>query len=111
MVSAIRTMYSRAGRRVSIIGHSQGGMVGRWALRFWPDTRTMVDDLIGIAPSNNGSILARVTCQNGCSPADWQQSSGSHFLTALNSDQETFPGISYSVILSRYDEEAVPAGT
>jgi hypothetical protein len=53
MVSAIRTMYSRAGRRVSIIGHSQGGMVGRW-----------------------------------------QQSSGSHFLTALNSDQETFPGIS-----------------
>src|SRR4051794_16555815 len=26
---AIRTMHARAGRRVSIVGHSQGGMVGR----------------------------------------------------------------------------------
>jgi pimeloyl-ACP methyl ester carboxylesterase len=111
MVYAIRTMHARAGRRISIIGHSQGGMVGRWALRLWPDTRTMVDDLIGIAPSNNGSALPHVTCGNGCSPADWQQSSGSNFLRALNSDQDTFPRISYSVILSRYDEEAIPAGT
>ena len=45
----------RAGRRISIIGHSQGGMVPRWALRFWPDTRAMVDDQIGFAPSNHGT--------------------------------------------------------
>ena len=111
MVSAIRTMYARAGRRIAIIGHSQGGMVGRWALRWWPDTRAMVDDLIGIAPSNNGSVLPARHLPTGCSPADSQQASGSNFLTALNSTQETFPGISYSVILSRFDEEAVPAGT
>jgi triacylglycerol esterase/lipase EstA (alpha/beta hydrolase family) len=111
MVYSIRTMYARAGRRISIIGHSQGGMVGRWALRWWPDTRHMVDDLIGIAPSNNGSVLPHATCNTGCSPADSQQASGSNFLTSLNSIQETFPGISYSVILSRFDEEAVPAGT
>jgi pimeloyl-ACP methyl ester carboxylesterase len=111
MVSAIRAMYARAGRRIAIIGHSQGGMVGRWALRWWPDTRRMVDDLIGIAPSNNGSVLPHATCITGCSPADSQQASGSSFLTALNRPPETFPGISYSVILSRLDEEAVPAGT
>jgi triacylglycerol esterase/lipase EstA (alpha/beta hydrolase family) len=111
MVYSIRTMYARAGRRISIIGHSQGGMVGRWALRWWPDTRQMVDDLIGIAPSNNGSVLPHVTCNNGCSPADSQQASGSNFLTALNSVQETFPGVSYSVIMSRFDEEAIPPGT
>jgi hypothetical protein len=111
MVYAIRNIYHRAGRRISIIGHSQGGMVPRWALRFWPDTRSMIDDLIGIAPSNNGSVLPHATCAEGCSPADSQQSSGSNFLRALNSDQETFPGISYSVILSLFDEEDIPPGT
>jgi len=29
VVYAIRTMYARAGRRIAIIGHSQGGMVPR----------------------------------------------------------------------------------
>jgi Putative serine esterase (DUF676) len=39
VVNAIRTMYTRAGRRISIFGHSQGGMVPRWAFRFWPVPR------------------------------------------------------------------------
>lgn len=34
VVNGIRTMYQRAGRRISIIGHSQGGMLPRWPLRF-----------------------------------------------------------------------------
>ena len=33
VVNAIRTMHTRAGKKISIVGHSQGGMVGRWALR------------------------------------------------------------------------------
>jgi hypothetical protein len=54
VVYAIRTMHAAYGGRIDIIGHSQGGMVPRWALRFWPDTRAMVDDLIGLSPSNHG---------------------------------------------------------
>ncbi len=42
LVYSIRTMYARAGRPIGIIGHSQGGMAPRWALRFWPDTLPMV---------------------------------------------------------------------
>src|SRR4051812_1154689 len=49
LVDAIRTMHAMAGRRIAILGHSQGGMSFRWALRFWPDTRAMVDDTIGFA--------------------------------------------------------------
>ena len=43
VVSAIRRMHARTGHRIAVIGHSQGGMVPRWGLRFWPDTRRMVE--------------------------------------------------------------------
>src|SRR5436190_998866 len=92
VVNAIRTMYARAGRRISIIGHSQGGMVPRWALRFWPDTRQMVDDLIGLAPSNHGTMNARATCgPGGCNAASWQQRDDSKFIAALTHDGPADP--------------------
>src|SRR5881397_4031779 len=34
---AIRRVHQLAGRRIAVMGHSQGGMVMRWSLRFWPD--------------------------------------------------------------------------
>ena len=39
LVHAIRRIHRLSGRRVAVMGHSQGGMSMRWALRFWPDTR------------------------------------------------------------------------
>jgi hypothetical protein len=108
VVYAIRTMHARAGRRISIIGHSQGGMVPRWALRFWPDTRAMVDDMIGFAPSNHGTTQAKYACLHGCAAANWQQMNTSHFIAALNSYQETFPGISYTDVYTHTDEEVEP---
>jgi pimeloyl-ACP methyl ester carboxylesterase len=108
VVNAIRTMHAAAGRRISIIGHSQGGMIPRWALRFWPDTRSMVDDQIGIAPSNHGTTGAKLTCIPDCAPAVWQQSDDSEFIKALNSFQETFAGISYTEIYSHDDEIVTP---
>ena len=108
VVYAIRTMYHRAGRKIDILGHSQGGMVPRWALRFWPNTRTMVDDLVGFSPSNHGTPDANVLCVLGCAPAIWQQRSGAAFLAALNSYQETFVGISYTNIYTYTDEVVVP---
>jgi triacylglycerol esterase/lipase EstA (alpha/beta hydrolase family) len=102
LVYSVRTMHARSGKKVQIVGHSQGGMVPRWALRFWPDTRAMVDDVIGMAPSNHGTIIADPVCPPivGCAPAIWQQQYGSTFLQALNSGAETFPGISYTDIYS-----------
>jgi len=109
VVYAIRTMYARAGRRIAIIGHSQGGMVPRWALRFWPDTRTMVDDVIGFAPSNHGTTQGAATCSDGsCSAADWQQWNISNFVKALNSSAETWPGISYTNVYTHTDEVVQP---
>ncbi len=108
VVHALREMHRRSGRRVAVYGHSQGGMVARWALRFWPDTRVLVSDVIGAAPSNHGTILAAGICIPGCAPAIWQQSHTSAFTRALNSGAETFAGIDYTTIASRLDEVVVP---
>ena len=58
IVYALRTMAQASGRKVDVLGYSQGGMVPRWALRFWPDTRALVNDLVGIDPSNHGTLDA-----------------------------------------------------
>jgi len=108
VVYAIRHMHRLSGRRVDVVGHSQGGMVPRWALRFWPDTRSMVSDLVGMSPSNHGTLDADVVCLPGCAPAIWQQRNVAHFIAALNSYQETFPGISYTSIYTNTDEVVVP---
>jgi hypothetical protein len=110
VVYAIRTMHAETDKKVQIVGHSQGGMVPRWALRFWPDTRAMVDDMIGMAPSNHGTVDAFALCPPviGCAPAIWQQELNSPFLEALNSGAETFAGISYTQIYTVEDEVVVP---
>lgn len=108
-VYAIRHMYALAHRRIAILGHSQGGMSMRWPLRFWPDTRAMVDDVIGMAGTNHGTTV-RSQCGDGfkCPPASWQQAAGANFITALNSGAETFAGISYTEIYSHTDEVVWP---
>jgi pimeloyl-ACP methyl ester carboxylesterase len=108
VVNAIRAMHHRFGGKISIVGHSQGGMIGRWALKYWPDTRDMVDDLIGLAPSNHGTLVAKAMCQPDCAPAIWQQRTDAEFIEALNNGPETWPGISYTVVYSLTDGIIVP---
>jgi hypothetical protein len=112
LVHAIRTMHAATGRRIAVMGHSQGGMSMRWALRFWPDTRAMVDDVIGMAGSNHGTTaLPCGGLRPECPPADWQQGSKAKFIEALNSGAETFAGISYTEVYSRTDEVVTPNST
>jgi len=110
VVYAIREMNRISGRKIQIIGHSQGGMLPRWSLRFWPDTREKVDDLVGLAASNHGTVVALPFCPplRGCAPAIWQQQTGSDFITALNAGFETFDTISYTSVYSVLDEIVVP---
>ncbi|KRB77381.1 hypothetical protein ASE01_11715 [Nocardioides sp. Root190] len=111
LVHAIRTMHQRTGRKIAILGHSQGGMSPRWALRFWPDVRPQVAEVIGMAPSNHGTavLLGCIPGLTRCVPAVWQQKAGSAFMKALNSGAETFSGIDYTNVYTMLDEVVVPA--
>jgi hypothetical protein len=108
VVHAIRTVHAMSGRRIDIVGHSQGGMVPRWALKYWPETRAMVDDVIGIAASNHGTVVGDGYCALPCPPANRQQGSNTAFIKALNEGAETWAGISYTDIYTHYDEIVFP---
>ncbi|MEV6343118.1 lipase [Actinoplanes sp. NPDC051851] len=110
VVHGIRRMHAVAGGRISLVGHSQGGMIGRWALKYWPDTRRMVDDYVSLASSNHGTDEFAVQCgaTRSCSAAYWQQRTGSAFLTALNTGPQIWPGISYTQIMTEHDEIILP---
>ncbi|MFE3177860.1 esterase/lipase family protein [Amycolatopsis sp. NPDC059090] len=108
VVHAVRAMHADSGRRVQMLGWSQGaGPAPRWALRWWPDLRPMVNGLIAIDPPNRGSVAANALgcglVNAMCSPAVWQQRSGSDFVGALNSRAMTFPEVKYTVIYTRID--------
>ena len=111
VVYAIRRTYAKAGDRpIAVLGVSQGGMLPRWALRFWPDTRPMVAKQIGMAGDNHGTSKTQCSVSSPCTPAHWQQDPDSEFLQALNSRTETFEGIDYTSIYS-YDDKTVPASS
>lgn len=112
---AIRQAYRLSGRKVQVIGFSQGGMAPRWTLRFSPDTRTKVADMISLSGSHHGSLTADPFCTGalagpgangvvGCEPAIWQQRVESAFIETLNEDFETVPGVDYTAIFTEFDD-------
>src|SRR4029078_2339595 len=95
-------------RKVSLVGHSQGGMMPRWYLKFLGGA-AKVDDLVGLAPSNHGTTNpgAFVAGATVCQAWD-QQRAGSEFLQNLNAGDETPGRVSYTVVETRYDEVVTP---
>jgi hypothetical protein len=108
VVASIREIAARSGRQVSVIGVSQGSLPPRWALKWWPDVRFLVGDVIGLAPSNHGFALGAALCGVPCPPATRQQIPGSRFLAALNQGNETPGHLPYSVITSATDVSVPP---
>jgi len=106
-VSRVLTATSAA--KVSMVGHSQGGMMPRYYIKFLGGA-DKVDDLVGLAPSNHGTsnpLLLTPGLESYC-PACLQQKTGSAFLRNLNADDETPGPVSYTNIFTRYDEVVLP---
>ena len=107
VVFAIREMAARSGRRVSVVGHSQGGLHPVWALRFWTELRGSVEDVVALAAPYQGTEGANMRCGTPCQPSVWQQRQGSRYLGALN--RGALPaGPSFTSIASTADEVVYP---
>lgn len=110
VVHAVRWMHARAaGREIDVIGHSQGALLPRWALRWWPSLRDMVDDFVPLAAPAHGASGADTLCPTSCAPAVQQMKSGSGYLRALNSVDETPGDVDYTSIFSITDELVQPS--
>jgi triacylglycerol esterase/lipase EstA (alpha/beta hydrolase family) len=109
VVHAIRVVARRSGARIDVVGLSQGALQPRWALRWWPDIRNLVDDYVSMAGTNQGSVFADASCATDCLPSLWQQrTSGSLFQAALNNGDETPGSVSYTSVFSMTDEIIEP---
>ena len=104
--------------KVDLVGHSQGGMMPRYYLKFLGGA-AKVDTFVGIAPDNHGTTLDGLTkllpyfpgaedVIASAAPALADQIAGSAFLTKLNAGGDTVPGVHYTVIATKYDEVVTP---
>jgi triacylglycerol esterase/lipase EstA (alpha/beta hydrolase family) len=113
-----RVLAATGASQVDLVGHSQGGMMPRYYLKFLGGA-AKVHTLVGLASSNHGTTLDGLTVltkllpggnmfvATRC-PACEEQEAGSAFLTKLNAGGDTVPGVSYTVIQSANDEVVTP---
>jgi triacylglycerol lipase len=96
-------------RKVSIVGHSEGGLMPRYYVRFLGGA-AKVDDLVGLAPSNHGtqSPLGLEGAALGCTACAQQLAYGSSFLDRLNAGDETPGPVDYTVVETAYDQVVLP---
>jgi pimeloyl-ACP methyl ester carboxylesterase len=101
--------------KVDIVGHSQGGMMPRYYLKYLGG-EGKVGKLVALAPSNHGTDvdgLARLPgvarlLAAGLGSSVRDQMAGSRFMKKLNSGGDTVSGVHYTVIESRLDEVVTP---
>ncbi|MFI2612201.1 esterase/lipase family protein [Kitasatospora sp. NPDC018619] len=115
-VDLVRTATGAA--KVDIVGHSQGGMLPNYYLKFLGGG-PKVGALVGLAPSNHGTTLDGIVnlapyfpgvadliytvCQ-----ACRDQAVGSDFNRLMASRPDTVPGVRYTVVSTVLDEVVTP---
>ncbi|MGH2651883.1 MAG: esterase/lipase family protein, partial [Actinomycetota bacterium] len=104
VVHAVREMAARSHGKVDVVGFSQGPVEPRWAVKWWPDVRALIDDLVLVAGVVHGFSLTEVFCANTCIAPFWQMKASSKFLAALNAGDESPGDISYTSVFTRTDQ-------
>lgn len=124
IVHALRTIFAETGRKVAMIGHSQGATMPRWALKHWASAREAVADFVLIAGPNHGTsiaipatigetlldLLGLSSLPVGTAPeAVYQFSPDSDFVAVLNAEDETPGEVEYTNLYTLFDELVQPA--
>jgi len=107
-VHAAREAYRVSGRRIAVLGHSQGGLMTAWIAKFWPDVARHSTDVLSLAGPMHGTALANTLCAAGaCAPISWQMRMGSHVTNAA-SNAPVPTSTSFTSIGSLDDEVVFP---
>lgn len=97
-----------AGKGVAVICWSKRGLNTQWALKYWPSTRAVVQDLIAISPDFHGTIAEAAVCPALtfviCNPAIWQQAWEAEFIRTLRSEEGDSAYVPTTVVYSSFDE-------
>jgi len=81
---AINYISASVSQNVSVLVWSEGSLNTQWALKYWPSTRAVVSDFIGLSADFHGTVLATVACPPAaCDPAVFQQKYLSNFVATL----------------------------
>jgi len=108
VVNAIRRVAQRSGRKIAVIGHSQGAALNSYALRFWPDLARKVEDFIGVAGTYTYGTDLAAACAVPCpSPLVQEFKPGSSFMAAM-ARTPLPPGPSYTAYSTRTDTAVLP---
>ncbi|MGE7386687.1 esterase/lipase family protein [Streptomyces sp. NPDC004126] len=113
-----KVLASTGAAKADLVGHSQGGMMPRYYLKFLGGA-AKVNALVGLAPDNHGTTLSGLTqllpyfpgaedLISTATPGLADQIAGSAFQQKLNAGGDTVPGVKYTVIATRYDEVVTP---
>lgn len=122
-----KVLSSTKASQVDLVGHSQGGMMPNYYLKFLGGA-AKVHTLVALAPDNHGTTLdglisfahtlgavfpallpsINLALTFGGLPGLTDQEVGSAFIKKLNSVPDTVAGVSYTVIATKYDEVVTP---
>jgi triacylglycerol esterase/lipase EstA (alpha/beta hydrolase family) len=117
-----KVLSSTKASKVDLVGHSQGGMMPNYYLKFLGGA-SKVNELIGMAPSNHGTnedglveLLNKFPFAAGLAdliefigaPSLVQQEAGGEFQTHLFAGGDTVAGPRYVVIETDHDEVVTP---
>ncbi|HEY0913922.1 MAG TPA: alpha/beta fold hydrolase [Solimonas sp.] len=117
VVHALRRIHAESGRKVAVIGHSQGVAVPRWAIKWWPSARDAVDDFVMQAGPNYGISIAALgslpllPALVGLPEVFYQFDGNSAFMQATNRGDQTPGDISYTAMYTQFDELVRPVET
>lgn len=106
-------------RQVDLVGHSEGGIMPRWYLKFLGGA-AKVHDFVAWAPPSHGTTASGMAhlrypgweeqVAPFCGPCP-QVMPDSEFVRRLNAGDETPGRVQYTVIASRYDRVVTPTET
>lgn len=107
-VFAARRAHQRSGRKIAIVGHSQGGAMALWIAKFWPDVARHASDVVSLAGPLRGTQVVDDLCAvRRCAPLAWQlrlQARTMHALATAPMPRR----LAVTSIATRFDELVMP---